>query len=241
MRMPGALVVSTVAATDVAAAARPQSSRAKEARNRSTISASPPPGPPLLARETMTSTSPASHVQNPAAARRGKASERAPTCSGTTARARPEQDRDERAVHEADPERPEQLRDGTLVDERVGAVDALGTEHHAEHRARRRGRGGTGRRTAARSPSSRSTSASPPPPRPPRRHAGRRRRRRRRRVRRSRWCQWRCRWCSWVVRIGAVAPGPRRSRRRRDIIGPLRGGPKSVPGGRLNCRPGRRS
>ena len=89
IRMPGARVVSTVAATDAAAAARPTSSRPRAARNRSTMSASPPPGPPLLARATMTSTSPASHAQKPAAARRGKASERAPTCSGTMATARP--------------------------------------------------------------------------------------------------------------------------------------------------------
>ena len=53
------------------------------------MSALPPPGPPLLASAIITRTSPLSQPQKPAAARRGKASDRAPTCSGTTATATP--------------------------------------------------------------------------------------------------------------------------------------------------------
>ena len=88
-RIPGALVVSTDVATETEAAASPISRRAWAAMNRSTMSPSPPPGPPLLASATMMMTSPASQVQNPAIARRGKASARAPSCSGTIAMATP--------------------------------------------------------------------------------------------------------------------------------------------------------
>ncbi len=89
IRIPGARVVSTVAATGRAAAASPMTARANPARNRSTISASPPPGPPLLASATITIVIPPTQAQKPAIARRGKASERAPSCSGTTATATP--------------------------------------------------------------------------------------------------------------------------------------------------------
>ena len=100
--------------------------------NRSTIWALPPPGPPLSASETMTMTKPPSQAQKPAAARRGNASERAPTCSGTTATARPSSSGIERAVDEADPEDDEQLGQGVGVEQRVGAVDALGAEQGAD-------------------------------------------------------------------------------------------------------------
>ncbi len=89
IRIPGARVVSTVAATETAGAASPITSNPWPAMKRSTIWALPPPGPPLSARATMTTTKPANHAQNPAAARRGNASERAPTCSGTIATAIP--------------------------------------------------------------------------------------------------------------------------------------------------------
>ena len=48
-----------------------------------------------------------------------------------------EQERDEHAVDEADAEGDEQLRQGAGVEQRVGAVDALGAEQHAEDGARR--------------------------------------------------------------------------------------------------------
>src|SRR5215217_1991398 len=88
-RMPGARVVRTVVARASDTAARPTTSSTWAARKRSTIFASPPPGPPLAASDTITSTSPLSHVQNPAAATFGNASERAPTCRGTIASAMP--------------------------------------------------------------------------------------------------------------------------------------------------------
>ena len=83
-RMPGARVVSTVVAIVAATAVRPARTRTLPPRYSSTIFGSPPSGPPLKARATMTSTSPANQLHNPAAARRGKASDRAPTCKGTT-------------------------------------------------------------------------------------------------------------------------------------------------------------
>ena len=89
MFMPGARVVSTVVASATAAATSPRTSTIWLTRNSPTNLASPPPGPPLAAIEMTTRTEPTNHVQKPAAASRGKASERAPSCSGTTAMAMP--------------------------------------------------------------------------------------------------------------------------------------------------------
>ena len=132
MRIPGARVVSTVVATDAAAAARPMTSRPWAARNRSTMSALPPPGPPLLASATITRTRPLSQAQKPAAARRGKASERAPTCSGTTATARPSSSGT--STPKTRPTRKATNSCGSAPASKSGvvAVDALGAEEHAE-------------------------------------------------------------------------------------------------------------
>ncbi len=89
MFMPGARVVSTVVARDPAAATRPSRATMRLTRNSPTNFASPPPGPPLAAIDTTTSTAPMNHVQKPAAASRGNVSDRAPSCSGTTAMAMP--------------------------------------------------------------------------------------------------------------------------------------------------------
>ena len=140
-----------------------------------------------------------------------------------------EQERDHHAVDEADAERREQLRQGAGVEERVVAVDALGAEQHAEHGAADEGEQRHADEQAAddlgvarRQPRRR-------PPRPPRRRAASPTSPAPAAARRSRRCQGRCRWCSSVVRMGRSLLGRRRSRRRRDIIGPPRGGPKSVP------------
>ena len=89
MFMPGARVVRMLVATDTVDASRPTSASAAANVNRSTKRALPPLGPPLAPMATTDSTEPMNHAQKPVAARRGKASERAPSCSGTTARAAP--------------------------------------------------------------------------------------------------------------------------------------------------------
>ena len=58
-------------------------------RKRSTMSGSPPRPPPLLTRAIIEKVKPPAHIQKPAAARRGNARERAPSCIGTTATQRP--------------------------------------------------------------------------------------------------------------------------------------------------------
>ena len=68
-----------------AAAASPSSSTSMPARNKLTNAESPPLGPPLDAIAITTRTEPMNQVQKPAAASRGNVSDRAPTCSGTTA------------------------------------------------------------------------------------------------------------------------------------------------------------
>ena len=83
-RIPGARVVSTDVAIDTATAVRPTRTRTLPPRYSSTIFESPPRGPPLKARAMTRSTVPPSHAHRPAAATRGKASERAPSCNGTT-------------------------------------------------------------------------------------------------------------------------------------------------------------
>ena len=89
MFMPGALVVSSVVASEATAAARPSSSTMWPTRNSPTKRGLPPPGPPFAAIDSTTSTLPMNQAQKPDAARRGNVSERAPSCSGTTAMAMP--------------------------------------------------------------------------------------------------------------------------------------------------------
>ena len=89
MVMPGARVVSTVTAIDAPTAVRPIAIRPCAPMKRSTMSASPPRPPPLLARAMMLKIRPPAHIQKPDAASRGNAIARAPSCIGTTAMHRP--------------------------------------------------------------------------------------------------------------------------------------------------------
>ena len=89
MFMPGARVVSTVVASEIAIIVSPPSITPKAAMNNATNLLVPPPGPPLAMIDKITRSIPKNQAQKPAAARRANASERAPSCSGTTATARP--------------------------------------------------------------------------------------------------------------------------------------------------------
>ena len=125
----------TVAATQPAAADRPITISASPPRNRSTMSALPPPGPPLLASEMTTRTMPPSQAQKPAAASRGNASDRAPDLQRHDGDGHAEQQRDHHAVDHPDPVPGEQLRQGAGVEQGAVAVDALGAEQEADHGA----------------------------------------------------------------------------------------------------------
>lgn len=72
MFMPGARVVRMVVTSETAPARKPAAASAADSVNRSTKSALPPLGPPLLSTETTASTAPMSHAQKPAAASRGR-------------------------------------------------------------------------------------------------------------------------------------------------------------------------
>ena len=102
---PGARVVSTVAATETAAAARPMTSRPSAARNRSTMSASPPPGPPLLARATIDEDEAAEPGPEAGRGEAGEGQRAGADLQRHDGDGEAEQERDQHAEDEADAER----------------------------------------------------------------------------------------------------------------------------------------
>ena len=88
-RMPGERSARTVVARQMAPSTRASVTMAVATIQRSTPSARPPPGPPFMRYETVRRTPPTSQAQNEAAAARGKAMARAPSCRGTTTKAMP--------------------------------------------------------------------------------------------------------------------------------------------------------
>ncbi len=101
------------------------SGRAPQER-RSTMSESSPRPPPLLTRAMMLRIRPPAHIQKPAAASRGNANARAPSCHRNHGNAQADSQWQQRAEHEADTLGVEQLRSGVVVD--VGNAGALKTD-----------------------------------------------------------------------------------------------------------------
>ena len=113
--------------------------------NRSTMSSSPPPGPPLLASATITRHETAEPRPEAGGGEAGEGERPGADLQRHDGDGDAEQQRDEHAEDEGDAEGDEQLRQRAGVEQRVGAVDPLGAEQHAEHGGAERGRAASSR------------------------------------------------------------------------------------------------
>ena len=142
--MPGARVVSTDVATETAAAMRPRPATTWPPRNRSTMSASPPPGPPLAAIAPTTRTTPTSQPKKP-----GEREAREGQRAGTELQ-RHDGDRQPEAAagrrrRTPSPNRYSENSCGIAPVSSIGVVgvDTLDAEERADHGGRRRARATT--------------------------------------------------------------------------------------------------